>query len=164
MFSQKLTPPFSHSILQLGQAAISIKLTHYFSDYWNQIDMIMYPLFVVATILLFPSDTRETAKILLAVALFLFYFRLLNAFTISRTIGPKVLMIFKMVRCPSEIRQPIRERSLFTAGGCVFKGVNLKCCQQRKGESEFYFQLSVSGGNRNYVLSKQGEPEIYSRK
>lgn len=82
---------------QLGQAAISIKLTHYFSDYWNQIDMIMYPLFVVATILLFPSDTRETAKILLAVALFLFYFRLLNAFTISRTIGPKVLMIFKML-------------------------------------------------------------------
>ena len=99
-FIIKLKVPFSRSILQLGNAAIIGKFKHYITDYWNIIDIIMYSLFVVATILLFPTDTRETAKIMLAVALFLFYFRLLNAFTISITMGPKVLMIFEMVCYP----------------------------------------------------------------
>ena len=59
--------------------------------------MLMLTLFMVAIVLRFITITNEIGRILLAFDLFIFYFRLLHVFTISESLGPKVIMIFKMV-------------------------------------------------------------------
>ena len=71
--------------------------------------MTIYSMFVIAIFLRMFHDTREAGRIILATDLFVLYFRLLEALTIFSSLGPKVLMIFKMV---SNIYQCCQRRGL----------------------------------------------------
>lgn len=61
--------------------------------------MFMLLTFVIGIILRLTENGRNEARIILAYSLFGFYFRLLHVFTISRHIGPIVLMVGRMVSC-----------------------------------------------------------------
>ena len=82
---------------QLVHGVSKGKFREYITDYWNLIDVTIYSMFVIAIFLRMFHDTREAGRIILATDLFVLYFRLLEALTIFSSLGPKVLMIFKMV-------------------------------------------------------------------
>ncbi|XP_072026975.1 transient receptor potential cation channel subfamily M member-like 2 [Amphiura filiformis] len=84
-------------IRQFAQEIRHGKWIEYISNYWNIIDIAMLTLFVLAIVLRFIPATQEAGRILLSVDLFLFCFRFLELLTLSRQLGPKVLMIFKML-------------------------------------------------------------------
>ena len=64
---------------------------------WNWIDIASYVLFGTGVVLRHNEDTLAAARVLQACSLFVFYLKLLNLFVISKGIGPKVIMIAKMV-------------------------------------------------------------------
>ncbi|XP_072021225.1 transient receptor potential cation channel subfamily M member 5-like [Amphiura filiformis] len=64
----------------------------YIKNVWNYIDMAMLSFFVIGEM---ARSDPNTARILLAFSLVLFYLRFLRILTVIKSIGPKVLMIFK---------------------------------------------------------------------
>ncbi|XP_072021697.1 transient receptor potential cation channel subfamily M member-like 2 [Amphiura filiformis] len=64
----------------------------YIKNVWNYIDMTMLFFFVIGEM---ARSDPNTARIFLAFSLVLFYLRFLRILTVIRSIGPKVLMIFK---------------------------------------------------------------------
>ena len=82
---------------QLFHDAFNQKLKDYVGSYWNKIDILMLSLFGVAMIFRHVPSTNEVGRVLLAFDVFVFYFRQLHIFTISEKLGPKVIMVFKMV-------------------------------------------------------------------
>jgi len=76
------------------------KFTRYFTDRWNIYDQLMYVLLVVAVVLRFAlkNDARfEWARNVYAVDLILFCLRVLQLYLIHPHLGPKVIMIWRMV-------------------------------------------------------------------
>jgi len=72
----------------------------YFESMWNICDLLMYSLLVVAVVLRFTlkNDSRfEWARNVYAVDLILFYLRVLQLYLIHSHLGPKVIMICRMV-------------------------------------------------------------------
>jgi len=72
----------------------------YFANLWNICDLLMYALLVVAVVLRFAlkNDARfEWARNVYAVDLILFYLRVLQLYLIHSHLGPKVIMICRMV-------------------------------------------------------------------
>ena len=76
-----------------------LRIRNYWSEHWNKLDVLALTLFVIGTVLRFGVNSKvvEAARIILAFNLFIWYFRFLEYFTFFKTIGPKVLMIGKMV-------------------------------------------------------------------
>ncbi len=76
-----------------------LRLQGWWSDNFNKIDILAQLLFMLGTCLRYSTDpvTVENGRILLAFDLFLFYFRLLDYLTFVKRIGPKVIMIGRMV-------------------------------------------------------------------
>ncbi len=74
-----------------------LRMKGWWSDYWNKLDVIVLLLFLIGTALRF-FEYLDSARIILASDLFILYFRLLEYLTSVKNIGPKVLMIGKMVR------------------------------------------------------------------
>ncbi|KAJ8036464.1 Transient receptor potential cation channel subfamily M member 3 [Holothuria leucospilota] len=72
------------------------RILHWISDYWNMVDVAMLLLFGVGLGLRFSSLPIGTARIILALDLLIFYVRLLQSFTVSRNLGPKLIMIARM--------------------------------------------------------------------
>ena len=77
-----------------------LRTRNYWSDHWNKLDVLALTLFVIGTVLRFGVNSKvvEAARIILAFNLFIWYFRFLEYLTFFKRIGPKVLMIGKMVR------------------------------------------------------------------
>ncbi|XP_072024680.1 transient receptor potential cation channel subfamily M member 2-like [Amphiura filiformis] len=73
------------------------QIREYMSNYWNWIDIVMLLLFVLGEIIRLSPNGRSPGRIVLAFSLFMFYLRFLHFLTISKNIGPKVFMIFKML-------------------------------------------------------------------
>ncbi len=80
----------------------------YFKSFWNQTDIIASLLFIAAVIMgnikpfiTLSAETTESlyvaARILLAISTMVYFFRILNLLTISKTLGPKVMMVYRMV-------------------------------------------------------------------
>ncbi|KAL3837266.1 hypothetical protein ACJMK2_022633 [Sinanodonta woodiana] len=77
-----------------------IKLKAYIADFWNIADILMIVLFVIGMILkhLHCPNTLEAARIVLGINLITFFLRLLQIFSLSKELGPKLVMIIRMVR------------------------------------------------------------------
>ena len=60
-------------------------------------DLLTLILFATGVVLRFFEPTLEAARVILALDLFVFFLRLLNIFTLYRNIGPKLVMIARMV-------------------------------------------------------------------
>ncbi|KAK3605981.1 hypothetical protein CHS0354_019660 [Potamilus streckersoni] len=94
---------FTEEIRQISTTAsmtLKTKLLSYITDGWNILDVITISLFVIGMILrsIDNSETLEAARIILAVNLIAFFVRLLHIFSVHKELGPKLVMIFRMVR------------------------------------------------------------------
>ncbi|XP_071824932.1 transient receptor potential cation channel subfamily M member-like 2 isoform X2 [Apostichopus japonicus] len=80
---------------------VSFSLGHriqlWMKDYWNIIDAVSLGTCVIGLGLDFSSSTDQIGHLLLAVDIMLFYMRLLQMFKVSKMLGPKLIMIWKMV-------------------------------------------------------------------
>lgn len=74
------------------------KLSIYFSDTWNLVDSFSLLAFVVAAVLRFFDSTYEAARIILSLNIIVFIVRSLQIVSVNRQLGPKLVMIRKMVR------------------------------------------------------------------
>jgi len=77
-----------------------LKIKNYFSDAWNRIDQVMYAMLLLAIILrytLTDDHSFEWARNIYAVDLVMFYLRILQFYFVEKRLGPKVIMIRRMV-------------------------------------------------------------------
>ncbi|XP_052244809.1 transient receptor potential cation channel subfamily M member-like 2 isoform X3 [Dreissena polymorpha] len=76
------------------------KLQSYTTDTWNIVDIITIGLFIIGIILRFLpfKNTFETARVFLALNFISFFLRLLHIFSVHKRLGPKLVMIGKMVQ------------------------------------------------------------------
>ncbi|KAL9966190.1 hypothetical protein ACROYT_G024228 [Oculina patagonica] len=95
---------FTISLEEIRQLAaqqprsIRDKLSVYFSDTWNLVDAFSLLAFIVAAFLRFFDSTYEAARILLSLNIIVFIVRSLQIISVNRQLGPKLVMIRKMVR------------------------------------------------------------------
>ncbi|KAH3873247.1 hypothetical protein DPMN_036477 [Dreissena polymorpha] len=75
------------------------KAVQWFKTKWNSVDLLMYILFILSIILrtTLTGASFRSARDLYSVTLAVFYLRLLQYFYVSRGIGPKIIMIKKML-------------------------------------------------------------------
>ncbi|XP_052253945.1 transient receptor potential cation channel subfamily M member-like 2 isoform X3 [Dreissena polymorpha] len=76
------------------------KLQSYITDTWNIVDIITIGLFIIGIILRFLpyKNTFEAARVFLALNFISFFLRLLHIFSVHKRLGPKLVMIGKMVQ------------------------------------------------------------------
>lgn len=77
-----------------------LKIKIYFSDTWNRLDQMMYFMLVVAIILryvLTDDYEFEWARNVYAINLVMYYLRILQFYFVEKRLGPKVIMIRRMV-------------------------------------------------------------------
>ena len=77
------------------------KVASYFHDNWNRLDVITILLFLMGMVFRFVDDADflVAARVVLSCNYLLFFLRVLHIFSINRQLGPKVVMINRMVRC-----------------------------------------------------------------
>ncbi|XP_071824925.1 transient receptor potential cation channel subfamily M member-like 2 isoform X3 [Apostichopus japonicus] len=73
------------------------RLYHWISDFWNMVDVATLLLFGIGLGLRFFPGTFQAARIVLALDLMVFYMRLLQSFSVSKNLGPKLIMIARMM-------------------------------------------------------------------
>ena len=75
------------------------KLKNYICDIWNVIDMITIILFIVGLTVKICGclNCLDISRIILTVNLITFYLRILHIFSLHKKLGPKLVMIAKMV-------------------------------------------------------------------
>ena len=78
----------------------------YIKDLWNRFDQAMYIILLVAIILRYTltSENFMYARYVYAVDLVLFYLRVLQLYLYHKRLGPKVVVIGRMVRMRSAIK------------------------------------------------------------
>ncbi|XP_013398789.1 transient receptor potential cation channel subfamily M member 2 [Lingula anatina] len=77
-----------------------LKLMSYIYDAWNVVDVVTLLFFLTGTVLrLIPGceGCFEAARIVLALNLMTFWFRILHIFSVQKTLGPMLVMIGRMV-------------------------------------------------------------------
>ncbi|XP_036366346.1 transient receptor potential cation channel subfamily M member-like 2 isoform X3 [Octopus sinensis] len=86
-----------HQMLTKSSPSLWIKLVNYISDIWNIVDVITIILFIIG-IILRHLHYSDTARVVLSLNLISFYFRVLHMFSIHQELGPKLVMIKKMMQ------------------------------------------------------------------
>ncbi|XP_072174396.1 transient receptor potential cation channel subfamily M member-like 2 [Diadema setosum] len=91
---------FTEEFRQIAQGESSswkIRLYAWITDYWNLIDLATLTLFGVGFVLRFFQQFLSAARIVLSLNLIIFYIRLLHIFSVSKQLGPKLIMIQRMM-------------------------------------------------------------------
>ena len=80
--------------------SVSYKLASYFSSLWNVFDVVVIVFTILSIILRYSlkSSDFNWARRVYAITLVLYYLRFLYIFYVNKNIGPKVIMIRRMVR------------------------------------------------------------------
>lgn len=73
------------------------KKKEYWSDSWNKVDVLTISLFILAAILRFCPESISAARIAYSFCLMSFFFRILHVFTVHKELGPKIIMIRRMM-------------------------------------------------------------------
>ncbi|XP_033724836.1 transient receptor potential cation channel subfamily M member-like 2 isoform X2 [Pecten maximus] len=86
------------TVMSSASKTFQTKLQSYITDKWNVVDVFTILLFVCGMILRFlPYDsTLEVARVVLALNLITFFFRILHIFSVHKELGPKLVMIARM--------------------------------------------------------------------
>ncbi|XP_048236497.1 transient receptor potential cation channel subfamily M member-like 2 isoform X3 [Haliotis rufescens] len=86
-------------IVANNATSIKSKLYSYFTDSWNILDIITIVLFTTGMILRFiPNDESfNAARVVLSINLISFFFRILHIFSVNKQLGPKLVMIRRMI-------------------------------------------------------------------
>lgn len=76
------------------------KFSDWISDFWNQVDVLSYVIFIVAVVLRFYLTPQyfEWSRWMFCITLVILFIRFSQVFFIAEQLGPKVIMIRKMVR------------------------------------------------------------------
>ncbi|XP_048811178.1 transient receptor potential cation channel subfamily M member 2 isoform X1 [Lagopus muta] len=70
----------------------------YFKDFWNKLDVGAIVVFIIGlTCRLIPS-TLYPGRIILSLAFIIFCLRLMHIFTVSKTLGPKIIIVKRMMK------------------------------------------------------------------
>ncbi|XP_038079151.1 transient receptor potential cation channel subfamily M member 2-like isoform X2 [Patiria miniata] len=141
------------------------------SDYWNMVDIATLVLFAVGVGLRFFDDHLDHARIILALDLAIFYIRILQMFAISKNLGPKLIMIGKMlvdlaffvaILCVFLIAYGVASQAILYPNSTSFQevitGVFFKAYFQMDGE---LFLEDIEGNNGcsdNITLIAAGAP------
>ncbi|XP_072019735.1 transient receptor potential cation channel subfamily M member 2-like [Amphiura filiformis] len=73
------------------------RLSLWLSNFWNIVDVVKSVVFITGCVLrLIPGARKDATIITLAIALIIFYMRLLHIFSANKHLGPKLIMIQKM--------------------------------------------------------------------
>ncbi|XP_070579637.1 transient receptor potential cation channel subfamily M member-like 2 isoform X2 [Ptychodera flava] len=80
--------------------SIKYKAISWFSEIWNRFDLAMYLLFAVSFVLRLglPPSKFATARVMYCVTFIAFCVRLLHVGFVFKEVGPKIIMIIKMVK------------------------------------------------------------------
>ena len=75
------------------------KLYSYITNGWNIVDVITILLFICGMMfkLIRTDDTLEAARVILGLNLITFFIRILHIFSVHKELGPKLVMIGRMV-------------------------------------------------------------------
>ncbi|XP_033755589.1 transient receptor potential cation channel subfamily M member-like 2 isoform X2 [Pecten maximus] len=86
-------------VLTRDQRSLVHKLRSWYSSIWNRFDLIMYLLFLLSVILRFVLDDNNFtwARMTYSITLAMYFLRFMQAFFVEKNIGPKVIMIRKML-------------------------------------------------------------------
>uniref|UniRef100_A0A8C5MRQ4 Transient receptor potential cation channel subfamily M member 2 n=1 Tax=Leptobrachium leishanense TaxID=445787 RepID=A0A8C5MRQ4_9ANUR len=75
------------------------KATQYFSQFWNQADMLALVFFIVGLICrLVHKDTVYLGRVFLSVDFMIFTFGIMHIFAVSRVLGPKMIILRRMIK------------------------------------------------------------------
>ncbi|XP_071942447.1 transient receptor potential cation channel subfamily M member-like 2 isoform X2 [Antedon mediterranea] len=74
-----------------------LRLRFWITDYWNLVDLATIILFSVGFVMRLYTITFSAARVILAIDLMIFYIRLLQVFSVNKNLGPKLIMISKMM-------------------------------------------------------------------
>lgn len=79
--------------------SVKSKLVTYLTDSWNLLDIVTIILFGVGMLLRFIPNTTcfDLARVVLSINLVSFFFRILHIFSVNKELGPKLVMIRRMV-------------------------------------------------------------------
>ena len=91
-----MTTPVVESSVSLQMVR---KFGSYIKDPWNRVDQAMYIVLLLAVILRFTLNEYHFvwARDVYAINLIMFYMRILQLYYIHRRLGPKVVVIWRMV-------------------------------------------------------------------
>ncbi|XP_052805159.1 transient receptor potential cation channel subfamily M member-like 2 isoform X2 [Mya arenaria] len=83
-----------------SSTTLSKKIQSYISDTWNKVDTMTIVVFIIGIILRFMPYERtfEAARVVLALNFVTFFLRLLHIFSVHKELGPKLVMIGKMIQ------------------------------------------------------------------
>ncbi|XP_069123673.1 transient receptor potential cation channel subfamily M member-like 2 isoform X2 [Argopecten irradians] len=86
-------------VLTRDQRSLLHKLRSWSSSIWNRFDLVMYLLFLLSVILRFVLDDSNFtwARMTYSITLAMYFLRFMQAFFVEKNIGPKVIMIRKML-------------------------------------------------------------------
>ena len=90
---------FSLQIIANEALTFTFKVKSYFLNVWNRFDVCIYLMFIIAASLrmtLRGSDFTW-ARVFYAITLCLYFVRFMHVFFVEKNIGPKVIMISRMV-------------------------------------------------------------------
>jgi hypothetical protein len=135
------------------QLSLKYRIRGWISDLWNQFDVIVYGLFVMSLCLrhTLSHNAYWFARAAWSVTLIGFFLRSLQFFLVQKKMGPKVIMIMKMV---SDVTFSLTSRqAIHTAfqSNKIALPPDLKsasCVLIRYNSKKYhiYFKLSVGGG------------------
>ena len=91
-----------------------LKLLSYVTDIWNILDLITFVSYFVGLILRFIPvsiclECFYSARIILALNLMTFFFRVLHLFSVNPELGPKLVMIGRMVSLSTKLVSVFKE-------------------------------------------------------
>ncbi|XP_052253944.1 transient receptor potential cation channel subfamily M member-like 2 isoform X2 [Dreissena polymorpha] len=97
---REINTTIKHEVVTSSSTTLFSKLQSYITDTWNIVDIITIGLFIIGIILRFLpyKNTFEAARVFLALNFISFFLRLLHIFSVHKRLGPKLVMIGKMVQ------------------------------------------------------------------
>ncbi|KAK3101394.1 hypothetical protein FSP39_003210, partial [Pinctada imbricata] len=93
---------FAEEIRQVvtsSSKTVKARLHSYITNTWNVVDMLTIIMFLTGIVLRFLpfDDTLEAARLILGLNLVVFFMRILHIFSVHKELGPKLVMIGKML-------------------------------------------------------------------
>jgi len=99
-YNEVIKSKFSLGKTHRSSQSTLYRLKRYINDFWNSLDVLFYCITIAAILVrfLYTDPSAKLARRLYSLSLFTMYMRFLHALLMSRTLGPKIIMIKEMVR------------------------------------------------------------------
>lgn len=121
-------------------------------SFWNQLDLVIFLLFVVAVVLRLQPQPDPYARVIYALTLMFAYLRFMENFYASKMIGPKIIMIQRMVHSPNSLSRSRfdfqsvaakRPRVLHLHLGGVYSQLRFRYAVAAVSEHEIFFRTTT---------------------